>query len=65
MPRQLDTVRRGCMVVLFGALLALGVSSERARAYRGIREIQLLSVDEHRSQEMPVLADGRREDHAR
>jgi hypothetical protein len=34
MPRQLDTVRRGCMVVLFGALLALGVSSS-ALAHSG------------------------------
>jgi hypothetical protein len=34
MPRQLDTVKRGCMVALFGALLALGVSSS-ALAHTG------------------------------
>src|SRR5580700_216656 len=34
MPRQLDIVRRGCMVALFGALLALGVSSS-ALAHSG------------------------------
>jgi hypothetical protein len=34
MPRQLDTVKRGFMVALFGALLALGVSSS-ALAHTG------------------------------
>jgi hypothetical protein len=34
MPRQLDTVKRGCMAALFGALLALGVSSS-ALAHSG------------------------------
>src|ERR1700722_1128894 len=34
MPRQLDSVRRGCMMALFGALLALGVSSS-ALAHSG------------------------------
>ena len=34
MPRQLDIVRRGCVAVLFGALLALGASSS-ALAHTG------------------------------